>query len=106
SLTGILLAIASVAQVDSVDMQRRNDTIRIGGMIILKKDDSTQRRHVTVTLGNRRRQKVSNISTASWIVDLGFSNWNDKTDYTSARAGGYIVNPPGHELTDNDFKLK
>ena len=37
---GILFAITSMAQQDSVEIQKKNDTIRIGGMIILKKEDS------------------------------------------------------------------
>ena len=31
---GILFAITSMAQTDSVQVQKKNDTIRIGGMII------------------------------------------------------------------------
>jgi Outer membrane protein beta-barrel domain len=104
---GILFAITSFAQTDSSEMQKRNDTIRIGGMIILKKEDSTQKKHVTVTIGNRRRQGSSNISTASFIIDLGFANWVDKTNYASATAGSYIVNRPGSpNLAESDFKLK
>ena len=104
---GILFAITSLAQTDSVEIQKKNDTIRIGGMIILKKEDSTQRRHVSVTVGNRRKQRNSNISTASWIIDLGFANWDDKTNYASATTGNYIVNRPGSaDLGENDFKLK
>ena len=34
---GILFAVTSLAQTDSVEVQRKSDTIRIGGMIILKK---------------------------------------------------------------------
>ena len=47
---GILFAITSLAQTDSVEIQKKNDTIRIGGMIILKKEDSTKRRHVRLPL--------------------------------------------------------
>ena len=36
SFIGILLAVTSMAQQDSVEIQKKNDTIRIGGMIILK----------------------------------------------------------------------
>jgi Outer membrane protein beta-barrel domain len=104
---GILFAITSWAQADSLEMQKKNDTIRIGGMIILKKEDSAQRRRVSVTIGNRRKQKNSNISTASWIIDLGFANWADKTNYATATTGGYLVNKPGSpSLVENDFKLK
>jgi len=107
SFIGILLAVTSIAQQDSVEIQKKNDTIRIGGMIILKKEDSTQRRHVSVTIGNRRKTRNSNISTASWIIDLGFANWDDKTNYASATTDGYIVNKPGSpSLAENDLKLK
>jgi hypothetical protein len=104
---GILFAITSLAQADSVGIQKKNDTIRIGGMIILKKEDSTQRRHVSVTVGNRRKERNSNVSTASWIIDLGFANWNDKTNYATASAGSYLITRQGSaDLAENDFKLK
>jgi len=106
-LIGILFVITSVAQTDSVEIQKKNDTIRIGGMIILKKGESYEKKRVTVTVGNRRKQNNSNISTASWIVDLGFANWTDKTNYASATTDGYIVNRPGAAaLGENDFKLR
>jgi len=104
---GICFALTSIAQNDSVSVEKKDDTIRIGGMIILKKGDPNDKKRVTVTVGNRRRQKPSNISTASWIVDLGFANWTDKTNYASATAGNYLVNKPSSpSLAENDFKLR
>ncbi|MEO8416795.1 MAG: hypothetical protein ABI472_24230, partial [Ginsengibacter sp.] len=104
---GILLAITSLAQTDSIEVQRKSDTIRIGGMIILKKGDPNDKKRVTVTVGNRYKQNHSNISTASFIVDLGFANWTDKTNYASATTNGYLVNHPNSpDLSDNDLKLK
>ena len=103
---GILFAITSIAQTDSVRVQKKNDTIRIGGMIILKKGDTNDKR-VTVTVGNRNYNKKANINTASFIIDLGFANWVDKTNYASAAAGNYLVSKPGTpDLAENDFKLK
>lgn len=103
----ILFSIHSFAQEDSIVVRKQNDTIRIGGMIILKKGDTSHTKRVTVTLGNRHRQTNSNISTASFIVDLGFANWTDKTNYGAATSDGYIVNRPGSApLGENDFKLK
>ena len=103
---GILFAITSVAQSDSVQVQKKSDTIRIGGMIILKKGDNKDKR-VTVTVGNRNYNRKSNINTASFIIDLGFANWVDKTNYASAKAGNYLVTKPGTpDLAENDFKLK
>ena len=104
---GILFAITCMAQMDSVQVQRKSDTIRIGGMIILKKEDPNEKRRVTITVGNRRHEKSSNISTASWIIDLGFANWVDKTNYASAKADNYLVTKNGtSDLTESDFKLK
>ena len=103
----ILFTFHTFAQDDSMVVRKQNDTIRIGGMIILKKGDTSHTKRVTVTVGNRRRQKPSNISTASFIVDLGFANWTDKTNYSNATADGYLVNRPGAAaLGENDFKLK
>jgi hypothetical protein len=109
-LSVIFASASSFAQTDSVRVERKNDTIRIGGMIILKKGESNEKKHVTVTVGNRRKQKQNNnISTSSFIVDLGFASWIDKTNYTNATADGYIVNrldPRTAPLGENDFKLK
>jgi hypothetical protein len=107
-LSVILISITSHAQTDSVKIEKNNDTIRIGGMIILKKGDPNDKKHVTVTVGNRRKRKTnSNVSTSSFIVDLGFANWVDKTNYPTATSDGYIVNKPGSpDLVANDFKLK
>jgi|SRR6185312_11766715 len=107
-LSAMLIGASTFAQTDSVKVEKKNDTIRIGGMIILKKSDANERNRVTVTVGNRRKQKRnSNISTSSFIVDLGFANWTDKTNYSNAASDEYIVNKPGsHDLSANDLKLK
>ena len=103
---GILFAITTMAQSDSVQVQKKNDTIRIGGMIILKKGDTNDKR-VTVTVSNRNYNKKANINTASFIIDLGFANWSDKTNYASATATNYLVNQPGSpNLAERDFKLR
>ncbi|MEO6812298.1 MAG: outer membrane beta-barrel protein [Ginsengibacter sp.] len=107
-LSVLFVGTAAFAQTDSVKVERKNDTIRIGGMIILKKGNPDERKRVTVTVGNKRKQnRNSNVSTASWVVDLGFANWVDKTNYANAVANGFIVNKPGTpDLVANDFKLK
>ena len=95
------------AQNDSTKSQRA-DTIKIGGMVIIKKDSPDQkRRQTTVTMGNRR-QKHSNVSTAQFIIDLGFANWSDKTNYTTATSQNYIINKPGtvSPIGSGDLKLK
>lgn len=107
-LSVMLTANAVFAQTDSIKVSRQDDTIRIGGMIILKKGESNEKKHVTVTIGNHHRERSnSNISTSSFIVDLGFANWTDKTDYANATSDGYLVNRPGSpDLSANDLKLR
>lgn len=49
-------------------------------------------------------QGNANISTNCWILDAGFSNFIDKTNYTSV--GSYLVNRPGFSaISENNFKL-
>jgi hypothetical protein len=104
-LSIVFAGMTGFAQTDSVKVERKDDTIRIGGMIILKKGTpNDEKRHVTVTVGNKRKQSNSNISTSSFIVDLGFANWTDKTNYVQAKADGDVIGSP--DVTATDFKLK
>lgn len=100
--------ITTYAQSDSIKVERNNDTIRIGGMIILKKGNPDDKKRVVVTVGNKRKQeKNSNISTSSFIVDLGFANWTDKTNYAEANDNNFLVSRPGSpEIGENDLKLR
>ncbi|MEP6594882.1 MAG: outer membrane beta-barrel protein, partial [Ginsengibacter sp.] len=95
-------------QTDTTEVPATADTIRIGGMIIIKRGDANDdRKHTTITIGNKKKKKHSNISTTSWVVDLGFANYVDKTDYAAATSQRYIVNKPlSPDLVENDFKLK
>lgn len=106
----LLLALAIIclnvsAQEDSVKTKQNKDTIRIGGIIIIKKGDKNDKNvEVKVTTDNAKKKK-SNVSTNWWIVDLGFANYSDKTNYAST--GSYLINRPGYPALDkNDFKLK
>jgi hypothetical protein len=105
-LTILCIAVSGFAQTDSIQAELKNDTVRIGGMIILKKGSPDDKRH-TVTIGKRHHDNHSNISTSSFVFDLGFANWTDKTNYANATNDGYIVNKPGSPaLSANDLKLK
>lgn len=113
-LSVLCISITSFAQQDtvpvvrdSVKAERDNDTIRIGGMIILKNKTGGDKR-VVVTVGNKRKEKEYNfITTSSWLFDIGFANWTDNTNYAEATSNGSIVNRPGTpDLGENDLKLK
>lgn len=87
------MLLTGFAQTDTTGKQdpaSKSDTIRIGGIIIVKKPGSKDReiisRNDDVRIPRRKYQKPENVSTNWWIVDLGFSNFNDKTNYASAEA--------------------
>jgi len=103
---GILLAIVSLAQSDTAQVPVKTDTIRIGGMLILKRSDPNSK-GVNVTVGHRHYNKKANVNTESFVVDLGFANWVDKTNYATAGSGNYLVSRPGGPaLAPTDFRLR
>jgi hypothetical protein len=104
-ITACIVSSALFAQSDSTKTGTV-DTIKVGGMIIIKKDGPNQN-NTTIITENKKRQKHSNVNTAQFILDLGFANWNDKTDYAAATSQGLLINKPGASaLGGNDFKLK
>ncbi len=75
------------AQTDTTKKDKA-DTIKIGGIIIIKqgdKNDTSRNKKVIISNRNRKR-KLTNLSTNWWIVDVGFANFHDKTDYASVAA--------------------
>jgi hypothetical protein len=95
---------ASFAQTDTTGKKETNDTIRIGGMIIVKKPGSNEReiisRDRTVKIPGRK-YKSENVTTNWAIFDLGFSGFNDKTNYTSLATQAFA---PGS--TEDWFDLR
>jgi len=78
------LAMCGFAQTDTTSTQQA-DTIKIGGMIIIRKSgDNDSDHHRNVTISNNKKHTQSNVTTNWWVVDLGFANYSDKTDYASA----------------------
>lgn len=106
-ISAILFAQTDSTRRDSTGTTQ-TDTIRIGGMIIIKKDSPEQRRRqTTVTIGNHGSEKHSNVNTAQFIIDIGYANWNDKTDYALAATQLFTINKPGSpQLNAEDFKFK
>ena len=103
-LATAIICLNSTAQDEPGKKDGSKDTIRVGGMIIVKKGKKDG--DVSVKIGpDNGEKKKRNISTNWWIVDLGFANYNDNTNY--ANAGSYLVNRPGYPALDkNDFKLE
>ena len=91
-------AIATMAQDSTAE---KSDTIRVGGMIIIKKKGKDGSKDETVVVSNDKKKKSSNISTNWWIVDLGFANLHDQTNYSSAAATAFA---PGFNKDKLDLR--
>ena len=93
----------------TVSAQEKKDTLHVGNMLIVKegKNKRGKGKVKQITIGgNHDVVKKRNVSTNWGILDLGFSNYDDKTIYNSS-VGGYLVNRPGYPaFSKNDFKLR
>lgn len=109
-LAAVFLCITATAQKDTTDTQKKPDTIRIGNMIIIKKGNKSTETVITSKedrKANFERRQAKRISTNWWIVDLGFSNYDDQSNYVTATGDGYLRNRPGFpDITKSDLKLK
>lgn len=95
------MALTSAAQTDTT--ASKADTIRIGGMIIVKKPGKNGNDNREVVISNRRRNTSSNVSTNWWIVDLGFANYTDKTNFAAAQQSGFVGSGIGNK---DNLKLR
>src|SRR5689334_15176119 len=92
-------ALAGFAQTDTTGTQnpseKKADTIKVGGMIIVRKPGGgsqiyrRKKGDDDVSMPRRKYSKPSNVSTNWWIIDLGFSNYTDNTNYASAEAQSF-----------------
>jgi hypothetical protein len=100
AVLAIGIALSSFAQTDST--AEKSDTIRVGGMIIIKKPGRNNSESREVIISNKRKSRT-NISTNWWIVDLGFANYTDETNYAAARQSGFV----SQDITSEDnLKLR
>ena len=111
----VIFGLSVSAQNDSTRKGNRADTIHIGNITIIKKgwiNKKNRDRHnndTTIVMGRRQKEleakKQSNVSTNWWVFDVGFSNYNDNTNY--GNTSSYLVSRPGYPSLDkNDFKLR
>ncbi len=116
----VLLGHYSKAQEDSAKINAtvadtsayrgKSDTIRVGNILIIKrnkknKDGEEKGTDITMGRNNNERKKNAKVSTNWWVMDVGFSNYDDKTNY--AATGTYLVNKPGSPaFGTGDFKLR
>ncbi|MBS1564158.1 MAG: hypothetical protein JST39_07200, partial [Bacteroidetes bacterium] len=108
-LAGLCIASGAMAQADTTQPKNKPDTIRIGGLIIVKtgggnsgnnntEPGDTIRGHGILHdtyIVRHKRKKKENVSTNWGIIDLGFANYTDKTNYAGAAA--QAIAPGGNE---------
>jgi hypothetical protein len=99
---------AGFAQDDSTKTAQEGDTIRVGSIIIIKKGGEKSEYDVYQEKDNYKRKyyKKSNITTNWLIFDIGYSGFNDRTDYGGAEAQAFLQNPNGTPLNSGDFSIK
>jgi len=97
----LCVIVTAFGQTDST-RNDRPDTIRIGGITIIKRGkDREVVRDKDYKMRNRRSYNNSNLSTNWWIFDFGFSNFTDNTNYSSIAAQAYA---PGSNETWFEIK--
>ncbi len=114
----ILMAASTFAQTDTTT-QNKPDTIKVGGIIIINRNDSTvvsdgekgkdgKDGHHNFTININKNRKPKNRLVTSFLhIDFGASNYNDQTDYTSASAREYAraIRPGEADYTSSDLRL-
>ena len=112
----LLLSGSLFAQTDSTN--NNSDTVKVGNFIIIKKNKDSNSssdnksiwkdwdRNFDIRI-ERRNRTNRNVSTNWWIMDLGFTNFRDQTNYANAQAGGYFrtFRPADGAVNQNSFKL-
>lgn len=124
-VAGILCAAGSISaqnrnsvvvRADSILI--KSDTIQVGNFVIIQKnknnhtpqEQATARHNKVVSINfdtdrptNKKRN--DNVATNWGILDLGFANLNDNTNYTTAQSAGYLTTVNGNPVTKNSFNL-
>ncbi len=114
-MAALMVAGANFAQTDTTNnggvktdsTNNDADTIKVGNFIIIKKNKDSQGKSKEVTVV-RKPGKPSKLSTNWGIVDIGFANIKDETDYGSAAAADYLKTTRAGEksFTKEDLKLR
>ncbi|GAC1450667.1 MAG: hypothetical protein NVSMB7_13040 [Chitinophagaceae bacterium] len=95
----LCIGLTGMAQTDTtiINQSNKEDTIRIGNFIIVKKAEGHYENKDGSVSVSRVRPVHRNISTNWLIVDLGFANYSDKTNYANAIAAGIAAPGTGKE---------
>ena len=104
------LCVSAKAQQDTLTVKietQKNDTMRVGNILIIKKGKKWNGKDSTTVVKAVPRKTNSKISTNFFVLDLGFANYSDKTDYTNTSStADYLATSPGGAFSKNDLKLR
>ena len=102
----LMVCLGAQAQSDTTKPQSA-DTIKIGNMVIIKKNDDKETKEdknekdaedAKIEIKKRKAAKKSNVSTNWLIVDLGFSNVNDQTNYAAPATQAFFAGGTKEQL--------
>jgi hypothetical protein len=105
---GILLNFNSNAQTVSVEVKNNKknsaDTVRVGLITVIysKKGDSTKSKTASISCCKPAPKKQSKINTNWWVLDLGFANYKDNSNYRNAAFSGFVA----PNVKEDQLKLK
>ncbi len=93
-MASLCLSLAGLAQTDTTAKLSQGDTIHVGNMVIVRSGshDDTE---ITIHKHHNYYYNHSNVRTNWIIIDLGFANYNDRTNYASAPAQQFAPGSTG-----------
>jgi hypothetical protein len=105
-LAAIAASVGFTSFAQDTTSAEKMDTIKVGGVTIIRKknaESQTINRHDHhMHISNGSRNRMSNLSTNWGIIDIGFTNYNDNTNYSTAQASGFT----GPGINQESMKLR
>jgi len=105
---GVLLCLSAMAQTDTTGSPAQSgDTLRVGSILIVKDGKESGTAENNRSSNHHPNRWKNNVSTNWFIVDIGFANQDDKTNYNSAEAQNFVHGQTaGQQAAKSDFALK
>jgi hypothetical protein len=113
-----VIALAAFLAVATGFAQEKTDTVKVGNFVIIKKNasgsDSRETRiqnddkTINIKINTDKKRKKRNLSTNWWILDLGFANYRDQTNYGTAVPGNAYfrqLSPAAGAVNNNSYRL-
>jgi hypothetical protein len=105
----VLLCLTGMAQTDTLFQKNpASDTLRVGSIIIIKNEKENKNEEIRHKGRDTHRSRWRNKVSTNWfVVDLGFANHNDKTNYGTTEARSFVHGTTLTRPADkSDFAVK